>query len=68
VPEKEGGREREDPSLGVRVLALEQKMAAVETNVSWIKDSLKKIEGRIWWVLGAVVALGVISIFIALIR
>jgi len=57
---------REDPPLGERVVALEQRVTKVETDLSWIKSSLSKIETRMWWVLGSVVALGIISILVAL--
>jgi len=49
----------EDPTLLERV-------AVLENDVKWVKKSLVKIEGRIWWILGSVVALGVIAILVAI--
>jgi len=52
-------KKKEDPKLAERV-------AILETDMVWIKSILKKIDNRTWWILGSVVALGIVAILIAL--
>ena len=51
--------EKENPTIGERVTAL-------ETDMTWIKKAFEKIDRRTWWILGSVVGLGLIAILIAL--
>jgi len=52
---------QDDPTLAERV-------ATLENDVGWVKKILEKIDRRTWWILGSVVALGIVAILIALIN
>jgi len=68
--------EEEDNPLASRIERLENcmfgergilsRLSVVETDMKWVKKTLTKIDRRSWYVLGSVVALGVIAILIAL--
>lgn len=40
----------------------------MKDNLDDVKDNLKTVDKRVWWVLGSVVALGLIAILISLLR
>lgn len=46
---------------------LAERVAALESDMGWVKTILEKIDRRMWWVLGSVVVLGIVAIIIALI-
>lgn len=48
------------------IILLRERVTALETHWLWIKEALKRIEARSWWILGSVVALGLIACLIAL--
>jgi hypothetical protein len=61
----------ENPDPTIREILV--RLAKVETDVSWIKDtyiyikkSIDRLDTRLWWVLGSVVALGILAILVAL--
>jgi len=56
-------REGDDPLADLR-----ERIASVETNVDWIKKKLDTIDRRTWWILGSVVAFGIIAILIAVLK
>ena len=45
---------------------LAERVTALETDMKWVKKKLETIDRRTWWILGSVVAFGIISIIIAL--
>ena len=51
--------EKRNPTLSERVTAL-------ETDMTWIKKAFETIDRRTWWILGSVVALGLVAVLIAL--
>jgi len=63
-------KKKDDP-----IVKLTEKVAVLETNIDWIVKSLQRLDRRIdrldrriWWVLGSVVVLGVLSILISLLK
>ncbi|KPV62831.1 MAG: hypothetical protein AOA65_1611 [Candidatus Bathyarchaeota archaeon BA1] len=48
-------------------LTIDERVAVLETDMKWVKRTLEKIDDRTWWILGSVIALGVITIIIQLI-
>jgi len=62
-PQEEDPPEEDERSSSFK---LPERVAILETDVKWIKETVQKIEGRTWWILGSVVALGLIAILIAL--
>jgi len=48
--------------------SLAERVATLENDMGWVKKILEKIDRRTWWILGSVVALGLIAVVIALIR
>lgn len=47
---------------------IRERIATLETHVEWMKKKLESIDNRSWWILGSVVALGVIAILIAVLK
>lgn len=47
--------------------SLAERVATLENDMGWVKKILEKIDRRTWWILGSVVALGLIAIIVALI-
>jgi len=47
---------------------LRERIATLETHVDWIKKKVESIDNRTWWILGSVVALGIMAILIALLK
>jgi len=58
--EKKGGKDN-PPTLRERI-------AKLEAHNEWIRQKLDLIDRRTWWILGSVVALGVIAILIAVLH
>ena len=44
---------------------LRERIARIETDIDWLKNTVKRLDSRLWWVLGSVVGLGIIVILIA---
>lgn len=44
-----------------------ERLATLETDMGWVKEALGKIDRRTWWILGSVVALGLVAIAISII-
>ena len=55
-------KEEENP-----VKTMIERVASLETDMGWVKKTLEKIDRRTWWILGSVVALGLIAIIISII-
>jgi len=47
---------------------LAERVATLENDMGWVKKILEKIDRRTWWILGSVVALGIIAILVAYLR
>ena len=47
--------------------SLKIDMAAIKTDVGWLKDAVKRVDQRLWWIIGSVVGFGLLSVLIALI-
>jgi len=47
---------------------LRERIATLEVHVEWIRQKLDLIDKRTWWILGSVVALGLIAILIAVLK
>jgi len=47
---------------------LKERVAKLETNMEWVRETLKRIDSRSWWILGSVVTLGLLAILIALLK
>jgi len=45
---------------------LAERVAALEVHMDWVRKKLDIIDKRLWWVLGTVVVLGLLSIIISL--
>ena len=45
---------------------LRERIVRLETDFKWMRESLRRIESRTWYILGSVVAFGVISILLSL--
>jgi len=45
---------------------LAERVATLESDVGWIKTIVKKIDDRMWWVLGSVVGLGLLAVLLAI--
>lgn len=43
-----------------------ERLAALETDMGWVKTTLEKVDRRTWWILGSVVTLGLIAVAISL--
>jgi len=56
-------REGDDPLADLR-----ERIAKVETHIEWMKGKLESIDNRTWWILGSVVAFGIIAILIAVLK
>jgi hypothetical protein len=61
----------DNPDPTIREILI--RLTKVETDVTWIKDTyayikktIDRLDNRLWWVLGSVVALGILAILIAL--
>lgn len=39
-------------------------LASLETDVKWIKESVDRVDARVWWILGTVVAGTLIQIIL----
>jgi len=60
---REKRREDENPLADLR-----ERISALETHVEWMKKKLDSIDNRTWWILGSVVALGVVAILISVLK
>jgi len=47
---------------------LRERIATLETHMEWVKKKLESIDNRSWWILGSVVALGILAILIAVLK
>ena len=45
--------------------SLKIDVATIKTDVGWLKDVVKRVDQRLWWILGSAVTLGVIAILAA---
>jgi len=52
---------------GNPVKTMKERVATLEADMGWVKKILEKIDRRTWWILGSVVALGLIAIIISII-
>jgi hypothetical protein len=43
------------------------RLARLETDMQWVKDSLKRVENRTWYVIASVIAFGIVSIILSLV-
>lgn len=46
---------------------MKERVATLEADMGWVKKILEKIDRRTWWILGSVVALGLIAVIISII-
>ena len=46
--------------------SLKIDVVAIKTDVSWLKNTVKCVDQRLWYILGSVVALGIIGILVSL--
>jgi len=52
----------------INVISIERRITKLETEITWLKETIKKIETRIWYVLGSIIIFGLVSILIALMK
>lgn len=48
------------------VKTMPERVATLETDMGWVKKTLEKMDRRMWWILGSVVALGLVAVAISI--
>ena len=47
--------------------SLKIDVATIKTDIGWLKDTVKSVDRRIWWVIGTVIGMGLLGILAAVI-